>query len=186
MQTGKLIDIYLCFCCWCLSFYYPSQVSGRQKTTQHWQHCHLNLISPGLDLIMTPITQFQVLEWHQGMCASPPSAGYIWGVDVKMTNIWSEESSGNKYLMCVQIFSINIKMWHNLEINHCLATIQIKFAFNFFKWLANLFNYPQWYWTISLNHSLLLVLSRLFKMNTLKKLFFPNQREDPTLLTLHY
>ena len=42
--------------------------------------------------------------------SNSPSAGYIWGVDGKMTNIWSEESSGNKYLMSVQIFSINIKM----------------------------------------------------------------------------
>ena len=43
--------------------------------------------------------------------SNSPSAGYILGVvDVKMTNIWSEESSGNKYLMSVQIFSINIKM----------------------------------------------------------------------------
>ena len=66
------ICVFVVGCC-CLSFYYPSQVSGRQKTTQHWQHCHLNLISPGLDLIMTPITQFQVLEWHRGMYANPPT-----------------------------------------------------------------------------------------------------------------
>ena len=94
------ICVFVVGCC-CLSFYYPSQVSGRQKTTQHWQHCHLNLISPGLDLIMTPITQFQVLEWHRGMYTNPPTVYQLvifeelterWQIfgqrKVQGTNIW--------------------------------------------------------------------------------------------------
>ena len=77
-----------------------------------------------------------------------------------------------KYTYFIRLKVIKVERWHFQHKSLHWKPSNIKFAFKLHKWLANLFKHLQWYWEISLNHNLLLNLSRFFQWIHWKSHFY--------------